>query len=714
MADDERPGGDAGDAALRSAADRLLLRMAWRGGHWAILLTITSVAGAVADTLLPWIAGHTVDVGRAGTTRGRRALLLGVLRRSLSSRPRDAGWLAAWSMVQALPSLASGWALARATGDFLSGRAGTARGLEWLGALGLAALAGALASRQTYLRVAAIVEPLRDDLIRIIVTGALHEATRGTGQKDTGAVARITHQAEIVRDSFAGLLTVGLTFAFTTISALVGLATLVPAVLLFTVVPMSVSLGLFCCLLPAFAAWQRRSVVGEERVADSAAASLDGLRDAIACGAEDQVRAEIAGRVAEQAAALRALAGMNLLRTLCLAVGGWLPLVLVLADAPSLVRHGVSAGAIVGAVTYIGGVLQGALYTLTHGVGGSGIRLAITLQRIVEASACAPDLVTRGGGRHRNNAPRGGRQAGGREPRGNGALTGHARYPFRAGAGAGQVSLRRVSFAYGPHAEPVLRAVDLDVPDGQHIAIVGPSGIGKSTLAGLVAGLLRPLAGQILLGGVPLAGISAADLPRYRVLIPQEAYVFAGTLGQNLGYLAPAALPAELDAAVDAVGLRALVTRLGGYRAELSPAVLSAGERQLIALARAYLSPARLAILDEATSQLDPDAAARAESAFAARPGTLIVIAHRMSSALRAHRVLVLDGSRAQVGEHAALLASSPLYRDLVGHWHAGHYPAPGGPRLAGPGRNGAPAAQPTMAARSSAAALDTESAFRR
>jgi len=624
------------------------------------------------------------DPGRAGTTRGRRALLLGVLRRSLSSRPRDAGWLAAWSMVQALPSLASGWALARATGDFLSGRAGTARGLEWLGALGLAALAGALASRQTYLRVAAIVEPLRDDLIRIIVTGALHEATRGTGQKDTGAVARITHQAEIVRDSFAGLLTVGLTFAFTTISALVGLATLVPAVLLFTVVPMSVSLGLFCCLLPAFAAWQRRSVVGEERVADSAAASLDGLRDAIACGAEDQVRAEIAGRVAEQ------------------------------ADAPSLVRHGVSAGAIVGAVTYIGGVLQGALYTLTHGVGGSGIRLAITLQRIVEASACAPDLVTRGGGRHRNNAPRGGRQAGGREPRGNGALTGHARYPFRAGAGAGQVSLRRVSFAYGPHAEPVLRAVDLDVPDGQHIAIVGPSGIGKSTLAGLVAGLLRPLAGQILLGGVPLAGISAADLPRYRVLIPQEAYVFAGTLGQNLGYLAPAALPAELDAAVDAVGLRALVTRLGGYRAELSPAVLSAGERQLIALARAYLSPARLAILDEATSQLDPDAAARAESAFAARPGTLIVIAHRMSSALRAHRVLVLDGSRAQVGEHAALLASSPLYRDLVGHWHAGHYPAPGGPRLAGPGRNGAPAAQPTMAARSSAAALDTESAFRR
>jgi ATP-binding cassette subfamily C protein len=123
------------------------------------------------------------------------------------------------------------------------------------------------------------------------------------------------------------------------------------------------------------------------------------------------------------------------------------------------------------------------------------------------------------------------------------------------------------------------------------------------------------------------------------------------------------------------VGLRDLATQLGGYRAHLIPTALSAGERQLIALARAYLSPARLAILDEATSHLDPVAAAQAETAFAARPGTLIVIAHRMSSALRADRVLVLDGSSARVGDHATLLASSSLYRDLVDHWQADHAP---------------------------------------
>lgn len=271
----------------------------------------------------------------------------------------------------------------------------------------------------------------------------------------------------------------------------------------------------------------------------------------------------------------------------------------------------------------------------------------------------------------------------------------------RTGQDPGQVSLRRVSFAYGPHAEPVLRALDLDIPAGQHVAIVGPSGIGKSTLAGLVAGLLQPLAGEVRLGGVPLADVPAAELPGYRVLIPQEAYVFAGSLGQNLGYLAPDASIAELDAAAAAVGLSTLVTRLGGYRAELSPAALSAGERQLIALARAYLSPARLAILDEATSHLDPDAAARAEYAFAARPGTLIVIAHRISSALRADRVLVLDGARAQIGDHAALLASSPMYRDLVGHWQACQYPAPGSMYSADASRFGIPGEHPAVVRRS-------------
>jgi ATP-binding cassette subfamily C protein len=593
------------------------------------------------------------DSEHRNKSRRRTRLLLGVLGQALARQPRDAAGLAVWSLVQALPGFALGWAIAQATAGFLTGPSGIPRGLAWLGVLAVAVLASAVASRQTYLKVAALVEPVRDDLVRMVVTAALRVATDDQNRADTGAVARITHQAEIVRDCLAGLLAVGLTFVFTAGSALAGLGTLVPAVLPLAVVPLAVSLALFSCLLPPLARRQRQSVLSEEAVAESAAAALAGLRDVIACGAQDQVRAELTARVAGQAAALRGLAWLNMLRMGCLAVGGWMPLILVLADAPSLVRHGVSPGEIVGAVSYLGGVLQTALYTLTRGVGGSGIRLAITLQRIIEASSaevCQPSTAL---GPPLSDEP----------------ATPKSASPARRLAG-GRVAMRGVSFAYGVHAELVLRDVDLDILDGQHVAIVGPSGIGKSTLAGLLAGMLRPTAGQIRLADRPLSEIPVAELPGYRVLIPQQAYVFAGTLGENLAYLVPGARPADIAASAEAVGLGQLVSRLGGYDADVSPAALSAGERQLIALARAHLSPAKLAILDEATCHLHPAAAERAERAFADRPGSLIVVAHRMSSALRADRVLVLDGARPQFGEHEALRASCPLYQDLIGQWH--------------------------------------------
>ena len=231
------------------------------------------------------------------------------------------------------------------------------------------------------------------------------------------------------------------------------------------------------------------------------------------------------------------------------------------------------------------------------------------------------------------------------------------------------LELRGVRFAYGHHADPVIRDLDLLVPDGDHLAVVGPSGVGKSTLAGLMAGLLEPQTGHVLLSGVELRRWDGDELARRRVLIPQEAYVFAGTVEENLTYLREDATVVEIEQAIDAVGARELVERLGGYHAEVDPAALSAGERQLITLARAYLSTARWVILDEATCHLDPAADARVERAFAQRPGTLVVIAHRISSALHARRILVLDGTRALLGTHQELMDCSALYRDLVGHW---------------------------------------------
>ncbi|WP_428837625.1 ATP-binding cassette domain-containing protein [Streptomyces olivaceiscleroticus] len=230
------------------------------------------------------------------------------------------------------------------------------------------------------------------------------------------------------------------------------------------------------------------------------------------------------------------------------------------------------------------------------------------------------------------------------------------------------VEARGVSFAYGEHATPVVQGLELTLPVGGHLAVVGPSGIGKSTLAALLAGVLVPDRGEIRLGG---NGAGSR-----RVLVPQQAYVFSGTLRENLLYLCPRpeSVPdAALRASAVAVGAAELVQRLGGFGARVTPGTLSAGERQLIALARAHLAPAPLALLDEAGCHLDAATEARAERAFAARPGgSLIVVAHRISSALRADRVLVMDGTYALCGRHRDLLRRSALYRDLVGEWADG------------------------------------------
>ena len=130
----------------------------------------------------------------------------------------------------------------------------------------------------------------------------------------------------------------------------------------------------------------------------------------------------------------------------------------------------------------------------------------------------------------------------------------------------------------------------------------------------------------------------------------------------------------------------------------MDPAALSAGERQLIALVRAYLSPARLVVLDEATCHLDAVAEERAERAFMARPGSLIVIAHRMTSARRARRILVLDGTRAWLGAHEDLLTDCGLYQELHGHWSAPHprpHPRPRDGGAERHGREGSPASTP-------------------
>ncbi|GAB2677740.1 ATP-binding cassette domain-containing protein [Kribbella swartbergensis] len=552
----------------------------------------------------------------------RRELGFGVA--ALKRRP--ALEFAAWSIPEILPTAVYGLAVAHATDAFLAGRAET--GLAWLGGLVAAACLGAVGARQAYRRLGDLVEPFRDDLVRRVVSGALRNADR-----IDGAVSRLNRQVEIVRDTFAGLIVVTRTFTITVVGVVTGLLSLDPLIAVLVVPPFLVGFAASLAILGLAADRMKASLSADEQLATSAGTAFAAVRDITATGAEDFTADLVGEPIEAHAAAERALAKVAALRTLCFAVGGWLPLLILLAAGPWLIGRGVSTGTLLGGLTYVLLGLQPALSTVMSALGDGGLRYVVTLGRILDTGAPVE------------------RPASASSPRGH------------------QVRLHKVSFAYGPQAEPVLRSLDLVVPEGDHLTVVGPSGIGKSTLAALICGMFPPTEGRLLVGRVAPHELSPEQLARTRVLIPQEAYVFSGSILENLTYLAPGAPTTQVNRAIEAVGAEALVARLGGPKALIRPAQLSAGERQLIALVRSYLSPAPLAVLDEATCHLDPEAERRAEEAFSARPGTLIVVAHRISSALRAHRILVLDGNEAMVGRHTTLLRESPLYRDLLGHW---------------------------------------------
>lgn len=207
----------------------------------------------------------------------------------------------------------------------------------------------ALAARQVLLLIAGIVEPFRDDLLERVVTGALRAGRGG----DSAAVARMNHQVELARDAFGAIITVVRTFVFTLAGVAVGLTTLAAEVVPLVLAPVALGLGLFLVSLPALARRQREFIVADERTAAAVAAMAGGLRDVTACGGEARVAASVGREISRQAGAARALARVTASRTLSLAVGGWLPVVLLLAGAPWLVRQGVTGGVILGALTYV-------------------------------------------------------------------------------------------------------------------------------------------------------------------------------------------------------------------------------------------------------------------------------------------------------------------------------------------------------------------------
>jgi ATP-binding cassette subfamily B protein len=240
----------------------------------------------------------------------------------------------------------------------------------------------------------------------------------------------------------------------------------------------------------------------------------------------------------------------------------------------------------------------------------------------------------------------------------------------------GAVEVNAVSFRY--HGGPlVLHDVSITVAPGERVALVGPTGAGKSTLAKLMARFYDPVEGAVVFGGVDLREATLASLRERIVVVPQEGYLFSGTIADNVRVGRPGASDEEIHAAIDILGLR---ERFDGFSDGIETVVrergssMSAGERQLVSLVRAALADPALLVLDEATSSLDPGTEHAVEQALERlmEGRTVVVVAHRLSTAARADRVAVIDGGAlVELGTHDELLARDGRYASMFAAWAA-------------------------------------------
>lgn len=484
-----------------------------------------------------------------------------------------------------------------------------------------------------------IVLDARRSMVRRLLRARIGAVTAGTPGE---IVTRVTSDTVLLREAASESIIGLVNGVVMLVGSLVLMGVLDLPLLGTTFIALAIVTALFLTLMPGIATAQRRAQEHVGRLGGTLEGTVRAIRTVKASRAEARIAARIDVDAGESAAqGIRAVRRESLAWAIAF-TGLQAAIILILGLGAWRVSEGaMEVSSLIAFLLYAFG-LMGPIMEVTQNITTlqSGFAAA---ERIRETEALEPE-----------------------EPHDPPASA--ARVP--AAGDTPVLELRGVTAAYGPDADPAVAGVDLAIPRRGHVAVVGPSGAGKTTLMSLILRFLEPREGEILLGGVPYRDLSHDEVRRHIAYVEQESPVVPGTIRDNLAFTHPDADDDELRRVLAEVRLEDLIERLPeGLDTPLSATAISGGQRQRIALARAVLRAPDLLLLDEATAQVD----ALTESAIhdcireRAAHGAVLTIAHRLSTVVDADTIVVLEHGRVRArGTHEELLEGDPLYRDLI------------------------------------------------